>query len=72
VEIRFNRITQKGIRNGSFRSVKELVEIIGRYPEVSNSPAQPFVWTAPEDSIFAKVQRLCEHASGTAHQLNEV
>jgi hypothetical protein len=29
--------------------------------------AQPFVWTATADSIFAKVQRLCERISGTGH-----
>ena len=26
-----------------------------------------FAWTATADSIFAKVQRLCERISGTAH-----
>ena len=26
-----------------------------------------FVWTATADSIFAKIQRLCERISGTAH-----
>ena len=26
-----------------------------------------FVWTATADSIFAKVERLCERISGTAH-----
>jgi putative transposase len=33
----------------------------------SNYQAQPFVWTATADSIFAKVQRLCERISGTGH-----
>jgi putative transposase len=67
VEIWFNRITQQAIRRGTFRSVKELVEKIDQYVQTSNHHAQPFVWTATADSIFAKVQRLCERISGTGH-----
>ena len=67
VEIWFNRITQQAIRRGTFRSVKELVEKIDHYVQHSNRQAQPFVWTATADSIFAKVERLCERISGTAH-----
>ena len=67
VEIWFNRITQQTIRRGTFRSVKELIEKIDHYVQASHSHAQPFVWTATADSIFAKVQRLCERISGTAH-----
>jgi putative transposase len=33
----------------------------------SNRRAQPFVWTATADSIFAKVERLCERIYGAAH-----
>ncbi|MGB2666039.1 MAG: IS630 family transposase, partial [Candidatus Acidiferrum sp.] len=40
---------------------------IDQYVRASNTHAQPFVWTATADSIFAKVQRLCERISGTAH-----
>ncbi|HXW92079.1 MAG TPA: IS630 family transposase, partial [Terriglobales bacterium] len=46
---------------------KELIEKIDRYVHNSNKHAQPFVWTATADSIFAKVERLCERISGTAH-----
>ena len=67
VEIWFNRITQQAIRRGTFRSVKELVEKIDHYVQNSNHQARPFVWTATADSIFAKVERLCERISGTAH-----
>lgn len=67
VEIWFNRITQQAIRRGTFRSVRELVEKIDHYVQNSNRHAQPFVWTASADSIFAKVERLCERISGTAH-----
>jgi putative transposase len=68
VEIWFNRITQQAIRRGTFRSVQDLVEKIDHYVKNSNRQAQPFVWTATADSIFAKVERLCERISGTAHQ----
>jgi putative transposase len=67
VEIWFNRITQRAIRRGTFRSVKELAEKIDHYVRTSNTHARPFTWTATADSIFAKVQRLCERISGTGH-----
>lgn len=67
VEIWFNRITQQAIRRGTFSSVKDLVEKIDHYVKKSNRQAQPFVWTATADSIFAKVERLCERISGTVH-----
>jgi putative transposase len=67
VEIWFNRITQQAVRRGTFSSVKDLVEKIDHYVKNSNRQAQPFLWTATADSIFAKVERLCERISGTAH-----
>jgi putative transposase len=67
VEIWFNRITQRALRRGTFFSVKELVEKIDHYVQNSNRHAQPLVWTATADSIFAKVERLCERIYGTAH-----
>src|SRR5205809_121089 len=67
VEMWFNRITQQAIRRGTFSSVKDLVEKIDHYVQNSNRRAQPFVWTATADSIFAKVERLCERIYGTAH-----
>ncbi len=60
VEIWFNRITQQALRRGTFSRVKDLVTKIDHYVKNSNRNAQPFVWTATADSIFAKVQRLCE------------
>jgi putative transposase len=68
VEIWFNRITQQAIRRGTFSSVRDLVEKIDHYVKNSNRQAQPFVWTATADSIFAKGERLCERISGTAHE----
>jgi putative transposase len=67
VEIWFNIITQKAIRRGSFRSVKELVTRIATFEQRYNPSAQPFVWTATADSIIQKIERLCEAISGTRH-----
>jgi putative transposase len=67
VEIWFNIITQKAIRRGSFRSVKELIEKIKSFVESYNRKSKPFMWTATADSILAKTNRLCKYISGTAH-----
>jgi hypothetical protein len=48
-------------------NAKELVEKIDQYVRAPNTHAHPFAWTATADSIFAKVQRLCERISGTGH-----
>jgi len=64
--IAVNQITQQAIRRGTFRSVKELIAKIDAFVRSSNAHATPFVWTATADSIFAKLQRLCESISGTA------
>jgi putative transposase len=67
VEIWFHRISQQAIRRGTFRSVRELIHKIDQFVQSSNAQTQPFVWTATADSIFAKLQRLCERISGTQH-----
>jgi putative transposase len=67
VEIWFNIITQKAIRRGSFRSVKELVARIATFEQHYNPSAHPFVWTATADSILQKIERLCEAISGTRY-----
>jgi putative transposase len=58
VEIWFNIITQKAIRRGTFRSVRDLVTRIENFVAHYNSKSKPFRWTATADSIFAKLQRL--------------
>ena len=67
VEIWFNIITQKAIRRGSFRSVRELVAKIETFRDHYNPNARPFVWTATADSIFHKVENLCHSISETGH-----
>jgi putative transposase len=65
VEIWFNIITQRAIRRGTFRSVRELVAKIERFVKKHNSKSKPFVWTATADSILAKIERLCKAIAGT-------
>ena len=59
VERWFALITQKAIRRGSFRSVKDLVAKIEQFVSGYNNKARPFVWVATADSILEKIQRLC-------------
>lgn len=67
VEIWFNIITQKAIRRGTFRNVKDLIQTIDRFVSSYNHNAAPFAWTATADSILLKIRRLCEHIAGTVH-----
>lgn len=67
VEIWFNIITQKAIRRGTFKSVKELVSKIDQFVQNYNTSTRPFVWTATADSILEKIKRLCQFISGTQH-----
>jgi putative transposase len=67
VEIWFNLITQRAIRRGTFSSVKELILKIETYDKQYNKHHTPFVWTATANSIFAKLERLCQRISETRH-----
>ncbi|MES1956220.1 IS630 family transposase [Salinisphaera hydrothermalis] len=65
VERWFVHITERVIRRGSFKSVKDLVNRIDRFVEQHNAPCAPFVWYASADSILRKIERLCERISVT-------
>jgi len=67
VERFFAIITDKAIRRGSFKSVRELVSKIEHFVEHYNKASKPFAWTATAESILAKLQRLCERINGTEH-----
>jgi len=67
VEIWFNVITQKAIRRGTFKSVKELTAKIDHFVKQYNTDSRPFVWAATADSILEKIQRLCQYISETRH-----
>ncbi len=67
VEIWFSIITQKAIRRGTFKKVKDLIANIETFTDHYNSTSRPFVWTATAESILAKVNRLIKLISGTTH-----
>jgi transposase len=67
VERWFALITQRAIRRGSFRTVRELMARIERFIKSYNATARPFRWTATADSIIAKLDRLTQKISGTSH-----
>jgi len=67
VEIWFNLITQRAIRRGTFKSVKELIAKIEQFVKRYNAKSCPFVWTATADSILEKIKRLCQCISETRH-----
>jgi len=67
VERWFGLITQRAIRRGSFRNVRELIRRIETFIAHYNRDACPFRWTATADSILAKVERLAKAINGTSH-----
>jgi transposase len=66
VERWFGEITQKRIRRGPFRSMKELVAAITTYLQEYNQAPTRFVWTKDADMILGKIRR-CKEALGTSH-----
>ena len=67
VEIWFHLITQRAIRRGTFKSVKDLITKIENFVTLYNRHSRPFAWTATADSILEKVKRLCQRISETQH-----
>ena len=67
VERFFAIITDKAIRRGSFKSVRELTKKINNFVEHYNENCKPFAWTATADSILEKLARLCGRINGTGH-----
>jgi len=57
VERWFREITDKRIRRGVFRSVKELIAAIDEYIAKHNKDPETFVWTAKAEAILEKVRR---------------
>lgn len=57
VERWFRELTDKRIRRGVFKSVKELTQIIMDYIQRHNEDPQPFTWTAKAEDILAKIGR---------------
>ena len=67
VERWFGIITERAIRRGSFKNVKQLVNTIDRFVEAHNEKSAPFTWVATADSILEKIKRLCGRICETGH-----
>ena len=67
VERWFAALTEKQIRRGVHRSVRELESAIKQYLAVTNESPKPFVWTKTADEILASVARFCTRTSGSGH-----
>lgn len=67
VERFFAALTEKQIRRGVHRSVRELETAIQQYLAVTNASPKPFVWTKTADEILSSVARYCARTSGSGH-----
>ena len=67
VERWFAALTEKQIRRGTHRSVRELETAIKRYLTVTNESPHPFIWSKTADEILASVARFCQRTSETGH-----
>src|SRR5215831_2994478 len=63
VERWFAEITNKRIRRGIFRSVKELEAAIREYIAIHNEDPKPFVWTKTADEILASIARFAQRTT---------
>lgn len=60
VERFFGELTDRQIKRGAHRSVKELEDAITRYIEKRNDDPKPFTWSRSADQILDAVKRYCE------------
>jgi transposase len=67
VERWFATLTEKQIRRGVHRSVRQLETAIKSYLQISNEAPKPFVWTKTADDILAAVARYCQRTSETGY-----
>lgn len=67
VERWFAALTEKQIRRGTHRSVRQLENAIKSYLTVTNESPKPFIWTKSADDILASVARFCKRTSETGH-----
>jgi transposase len=67
VERWFAALTEKQIRRGTHRSVRELETAIKRYLAFTNESPHPFVWSKTADEILDSIARFCKRTSETGH-----
>jgi len=67
VERWFAALTEKQIRRGTHRSVKELETAIKLYLATYNADPRPFVWVKTADQILKSIERFCLRTSLAGH-----
>jgi transposase len=60
VERFFADLTQDCVREGSFRSVKQLIEAIEEFLEVRNQEPKRYIWRAKGEDILRKIEKARE------------
>ena len=60
VERFFADLTQDCVREGSFRSVKQLIEAIEEFLEVRNEEPKRYIWRAKGEDILRKIEKARE------------
>src|SRR5215469_5956028 len=65
VELWFPELTNKRIRRGVFRSVKELEVAIRDYISIHNEDPKPFTWIRTADQILDSIARYAQRAAVT-------
>lgn len=70
VERWFAELTQKQIRRGTHRSVRELEKAIREFMDAHNSDCKPFVWTKTADEILASIARYAQRTLTTHGSTN--
>jgi transposase len=68
VERFFAEITRNVIRDGSFESIRELVNAIDDYLKQHNSAPKPYKWKAKGEDILKKIQRARQTLSTVKEQ----
>lgn len=66
IEHWFRDLTDKRIRRGSFRSVRDLIAAIQEYLDNHNQNPRVFLWTASAEGILTKVAK-CKEALDALH-----
>lgn len=67
VERWFAALTDKQIKRGVHRSVRQLQDAIRQYIAITNTQAEPFVWTKTADEILDTIAAFCKRTSNSGH-----
>jgi transposase len=69
VERWFGSLTQRQLKRGSHRSVRELKKAIQAFVDAHNDDPKPFCWVKPADAILASIARFAKRTSKAHHVL---